>query len=185
MPAAPSPCAAFIAEMEHEAVATRKLLDRLPAAKLDWKPHPKSHTLGQLALHVASTPGIVTGLMAPDTVDAATTDFRAGQPTTVGEIRQKFEQSLAGATAALSTWGERELATVWRFQRDGKDLMAMPKGAMLRSIVLNHHVHHRGQLTVYLRMLEVPLPSVYGPSADENPLAPPAEAARKPARSRR
>jgi uncharacterized damage-inducible protein DinB len=184
MPAATSPCAAFIAEMEQEAVATRRMLERVPAEKLGWRPHPKSHTLGQLAMHLASTPAIVTGLMGPDVVEEGSVDFRAAQPATVGEIRKKFEEALTGAKAALSQWGERELATVWRFQKAGKDLMALPKGAMLRSIVLNHHVHHRGQLTVYLRMLEVPLPSVYGPSADENPLQPPAESPRKAARAR-
>jgi len=98
--------------------------------------------------------------------------FTASQPTSVAEIRTKFEESLAGAKAVMSRWGERDLATVWRFQKGGKDLMALPKAAMLRALVLNHHVHHRGQLTVYLRLLDVPLPSVYGPSADENPFMP-------------
>lgn len=172
MPAASSPCAPFLAEMEQEAVATRRILERLPADRLAWRPHPKSQTLGQLAMHVASTPAIVNGMMSADTLDAAKVDFQSAQPATVAQIRAKFEESLAGATATLSRWGERELATVWRLQKDGKDLMALPKGAMLRALVLNHHVHHRGQLTVYLRMLDVPLPSVYGPSADENPFMP-------------
>jgi uncharacterized damage-inducible protein DinB len=176
MPAgSPSPCASYIAEMEQEAVATRRLLERIPADKLAWRPHPKSQTLGQLALHVASTPAIVTGMMAADTLDAAKANFQATQPATVAEIRGKFEESLAGAKTLLLKWGERDLSTVWRFQKDGKDLMALPKSAMLRSLVLNHSVHHRGQLTVYLRMLDVPLPSVYGPSADENPFNPPAK----------
>lgn len=174
MPAAASPCAAFVAEMEQEAAATRRLLERLPSDRLAWRPHPKSQTLGQLALHVASTPAIVTGMMAADTLDAATVDFASAQPKSAAEVQAKFEESLAGAKATLAKWGDRELSTVWRLQKDGKDLMAMPKAAMLRTIVLNHHVHHRGQLTVYLRMLDVPLPSVYGPSADENPFAPPA-----------
>ena len=172
MPAASSPCAPFLAEMEQEAVATRRILERLPADRLAWRPHPKSQTLGQLAMHVASTPAIVTGMMSADTLDAAKVDFQPAQPATVAQIRAKFEESLAGATATLSRWGERELATVWRLQKDGKDLMALPKRAMLRALVLNHHVHHRGQLTVYLRMLDVALPSVYGPSADENPFLP-------------
>ena len=173
MPATASPCAPFIAEMEQEAMATRRLLERLPSDRLTWRPHAKSQTLGQLALHVATTPAIVTGMMAVDTLDAATVDFASAQPASVAEVRTKFEESLSGAKAALGRWGERELSTVWRLQKDGKDVMAMPKAAMLRAIVLNHHVHHRGQLTVYLRMLDVPLPSVYGPSADENPFAPP------------
>lgn len=173
MPPAASPCAPFVTEMEQEAIATRRLLERLPTNRLEWRPHAKSQTLGQLAMHLATTPAIVTGMMAVDTLDAATVNFSSAQPATVAEVRAKFEESLAGAKAVLSKWGDRELSTVWRLQKDGKDLMAMPKAAMLRAIVLNHHVHHRGQLTVYLRMLDVPLPSVYGPSADENPFAPP------------
>jgi uncharacterized damage-inducible protein DinB len=166
-----SPCAPYLAEMEQEAVATRRLLERVPADKLSWRPHPKSQTLGQLALHVASTPSIVNGLMTSDVIDGEKVDFRAPQPSTVAEIRQKFEESLAGARATLSTWGEKELGTTWRFRLGGQERMTIPKSAMLRNLVLNHHVHHRGQLTVYLRMLNVPLPSVYGPTADENPFA--------------
>ena len=173
MPAASSPCAPFLAEMEQEAVATRRILERLPADRLAWKPHPKSQTLGQLAMHVASTPAIVNGHDVRRTrwTRRRSTSSRRSRPRWP-QIRAKFEESLAGATATLSRWGERELATVWRLQKDGKDLMALPKGAMLRALVLNHHVHHRGQLTVYLRLLDVPLPSVYGPSADESPFAP-------------
>lgn len=166
---AASPCAPYVAEMEQEAAATRKLLERLPPDRLTWTPHPKSQTLGQLAMHVASTPAIVTRMLAVDTLDASTVDFRPAQPASVAEIRARFEASLEGAKATLSGWGERDLKTVWRMQKDGKDLMAAPKGALLRMLVLNHHVHHRGQLTVYLRLLDVPLPSVYGPSADDNP----------------
>jgi uncharacterized damage-inducible protein DinB len=174
MPVATSPCAPFLCEMEQEAVATRRLLERLPADRLAWKPHPKSQTLGQLALHVATTPGIVSGLLGPDVVDAEKIDFRAGQPGSVPEVLAKFDASLAAAKATFDTWGERELETTWRFRMGGHDVMAHPRRALIRSLVLNHHVHHRGQLTVYLRMLGVPLPSVYGPTADENPLVPPA-----------
>lgn len=174
MSANASPCAPFIAELEQEAAATRKLLERLPASKLAWKPHPKSQTLGQLAYHVASTPALVTEMLAKDTLDAATVDFKAVQPQSVDEVRTRYETGLQGAKEALSRWGERDLATTWRLTAGGKDLMAAPKGALIRMLVLNHHVHHRGQLTVYLRMLDVPLPSVYGPSADESPFGPPA-----------
>ncbi len=174
MPASPSPCAPFIAELDQEAAATRKLLERLPAGKLAWKPHPKSQTLGQLAYHVASTPAIVTEMLAQDTLDTAKVDFQARQPQSVEEVRTRFETGLQGAKAALSRWGERDLATTWRLTGGGKDLMSAPRGALIRMLVLNHHVHHRGQLTVYLRMLDVPLPSVYGPSADESPFGPPA-----------
>ena len=171
MHATASPCAPLLAEMDQEAVATRRLLDRLPESQLGWRPHEKSQTLGQLAMHVASTPSIVPGLLAKDTFDGSTANFDPAQPKTVSEIRAKFEDSLAGARSTLGSWSERDLSTVWRFQRGGKDVMSLPKGAAVRTLVLNHHVHHRGQLTVYLRLLGVPLPSVYGPSADENPFA--------------
>ena len=168
---APSPTAAFVAELEQESAATRKLFDRLPADKLAWKPHPKSHTLGQLAIHLAGIPGLVTGLLAVDTFDGTNADFTPPQPKNVAEIRQKYEEALAGAKKLLATWGERDLATTWRFLRSGKEKMAAPKGALLRMLVLSHFIHHRGQLTVYLRLLDVTLPSIYGPSADENPFA--------------
>lgn len=168
-----SPCAPFVAELEQEAAATRKLLERLPADKLAWKPHPKSQSLGQLALHVATTPGIVTGMIAHDRFDIGAVDFSPKQPTSVREIRDAFEGAMAGAKTTLATWGANDLAKTWRVQKGAQELMAMPKAAALRTLVLNHHVHHRGQLTVYLRLLDVALPSVYGPSADDNPFAPP------------
>lgn len=161
------PAAPFVAELQQEAVATRRLLERVPAGKLSWRPHAKSHTLGQLALHVATVPGIVTGMIAASELDASKVDFRAPQPESVGEVQRAFEHALSGACAALSSWTATDLAATWRLVAGPKELMAMPKGAMLRSLVLNHLYHHRGQLTVYLRMLDVPLPSVYGPSGDE------------------
>jgi uncharacterized damage-inducible protein DinB len=173
MSAPTSPCAPFVAELEQEAVATRKLLERLPADKLAWRPHPKSQSLGQLALHVATTPAIVSGMIANDRFDLGAVDFTPKQPSSVREVRDAFESALSGAKTTLATWGANELAKVWRVQKGSQELMAMPKAAALRNLVLNHHVHHRGQLTVYLRLLDVPLPSVYGPSADDNPFATP------------
>jgi uncharacterized damage-inducible protein DinB len=169
MPAPAGPAAPFVAELEYEAAATRKLLERLPAAKLSWRPHPKSMTLGQLAQHVATTPSIPKNLLGGDSFDASTVDFAPAQPTTVAEVRKTFEDSMASACATLSAWTEKDMQAKWRLVAGPKELMAAPKGALVRSLVLNHMVHHRGQLTVYLRLLDVPLPSVYGPSADEKP----------------
>ena len=166
--AAPGPATHFAAELEQEAVATRRLVDRIPADRLGWRPHPKSSTLGQLAMHVARVPSIVTGMLSRDEVDASTVGFAPGQPTSVGEIRKALDESLAGATEALAHWTARDLATTWRLVRGDRELMSAPKGALLRSLVGNHLYHHRGQLTVYLRLLDVPLPSVYGPTADES-----------------
>src|SRR5687768_5193103 len=104
MPTPPGPAAPFADELDQEAVATRRLIDRIPSGRLDWRPHPKSYTIGQLALHIANLPGIVTGLLSGDEVDAATVDFQAKQPASVPEIRQAFDGALAGARDALSRW---------------------------------------------------------------------------------
>jgi uncharacterized damage-inducible protein DinB len=167
MPAPAGPAAPFVAELQQEAAATRKLLERLPAEKLSWRPHPKSMTLGQLAQHVATTPSIPKNMLVSDTFDAATVDFTPAQPTNVADVRKAFEDSMASACATLGAWTAKDMDAKWRLVAGPKELMTAPKGALVRTLVLNHMVHHRGQLTVYLRMLDVPLPSVYGPSADE------------------
>jgi len=164
-------CSHWIAEIEREALATNALIAVLPEDRLAWRPHPKSHTLGQLAWHIASLHGNVVSMLGVDTLDAATVDFSTPQPTSVAEIRACHEQSLAKARVALAGWSETQLATEWRLVRGDKVLMAAARGELARSILLNHLYHHRGQLTVYLRLLDRPLPSVYGPSADFNPLA--------------
>jgi uncharacterized damage-inducible protein DinB len=169
MPAPAGPAAPFVAELEQEAAATRRLLERLPAAKLGWRPHPRSMTLGQLAQHVAAMPSLPKNLLGADTFDAATADFTPAQPGTVAEVRKTFEDSMASARVTLGAWTAKDMQANWRLVAGPKELMAAPKAALVRTLVLNHMVHHRGQLTVYLRMLDVPLPAVYGPSADEQP----------------
>lgn len=164
-------CSQWIAEIEREAHATEALLAVLPEERLAWRPHPKSHTLGQLAWHIASLHGNVVSMLGVDTLDAATVDFSTPQPTSVAEIRACHQQSVAKARAALAEWSEALLAGQWRLVRGDKVLMAASRGEFARSILLNHLYHHRGQLTVYLRLLDRPLPSVYGPSADFNPIA--------------
>lgn len=163
-------CSTWIAEIEREAHATDALIAVLPEERLAWRPHPKSYTLGQLAWHIASLQGSVVSMLGVDTVDAATVDFSTPQPTSLAEIRACHHHSLANARATLAAWSEAQLASQWRLVRDDKVLMAAARGELARSILLNHLYHHRGQLTVYLRLLDRPLPSVYGPSADFNPL---------------
>jgi len=158
---------AFAAEIEQEAAATRRLFERLPADRLGWRPHPKSQTLGMLALHVASLPRIVGGMASQREVDATTVDFRARQPESVAEVRQVFEDALADAKERLSRWTAEDVDARWRLVSGDRTLMAMTRGALVRMLVCNHLYHHRGQLSVYLRLLDVPLPSVYGPTADE------------------
>lgn len=168
MPAFTEP---LVAELEEEAGATRRMLERVPADRLDWQPHPKSMTLGQLALHVASLPGAITHMAATDELDAATVDFTQSRPETAEELLTTFDTGIAEARSFLQNLSEESAATTWRLQRDGETIFSMPRLGLLRTLLFNHGYHHRGQLGVYLRLLEVPLPSVYGPSADENPFA--------------
>jgi uncharacterized damage-inducible protein DinB len=147
------------------------VLERVPADKLAWRPHPKSMTLGQLAIHIANIPGAICGLAALDEFDASKVDFTPPQPATRDEILAALETSVQKAEAYLSGLSPELAMKSWRMMFGGRELMAMPRVALLRSVMLNHWYHHRGQLSVYLRMLDVPVPVIYGRSADENPFA--------------
>ncbi|HEU4690479.1 MAG TPA: DinB family protein [Vicinamibacterales bacterium] len=159
----------LLQEMEQEAVATRRLLERVPNAKLTWKPHPKSRTLGELALHVAMTPGAVAEFVKNSPVQAP--DFADPSPGSASELVPAMDESIATARRVLEKMDDATLHETWRMMRGDKEVLALPRIAMLRSIMLNHWYHHRGQLSVYLRELDVPIPSIYGPTADENPLS--------------
>ncbi|MDX1577755.1 MAG: DinB family protein [Gemmatimonadota bacterium] len=160
----------FLSEIEMEAPATRAMLERVPAENLEWRPHEKSMTLGELALHVAGTPGEVAGLLHLDEIPPP--DFGSNpQPRSVQEILDAYEESLAAAKRTLAAMDDEEAMKPFRVVDDGRELMSMPKVAVVRAILLNHWYHHRGQLSVYLRLLEVPVPATYGASADENPMA--------------
>jgi uncharacterized damage-inducible protein DinB len=161
---------ALLAEMEQEAASTMRVLERVPQAHLSWRPHVKSMSLGQLALHVATIPGNVAELAAQTTVPEPPA-FTQPEAATVAELIPALKDSMARARAAVGGMSDAQLLETWRLFSGGKELMAMPRVGMLRSIMLNHWYHHRGQLLVYLRLHNVPLPSVYGPTADENPLA--------------
>ncbi len=156
---------AVVSELEHESATTRRLMERLPADKLGWRPHRKSFTLGQLALHIAS---IAPGLAAMATQDAVESpSFDQQEPKSKEEVLQALDRGLVEAKAVLGRLDDRKLAAPWNLTSRGKVLMTMPRMALLRNFMLNQHYHHRGQLTVYLRELDVPLPPVYGPTADE------------------
>jgi uncharacterized damage-inducible protein DinB len=161
---------AFIAELEQELPATKRVLERVPQAHLSWKPHAKSMSLGQLALHVATVPGSVASLVAQDVVPEPPS-FIPPEAATAAELIPALEASVAQARSIVSGFDDAAMLATWRLMHQGQELMAMPRVGMLRAIMLNHWYHHRGQLMVYLRMHDVPLPSVYGPSADENPFA--------------
>jgi uncharacterized damage-inducible protein DinB len=160
---------AFLAEMDQEAGATRRLLERLPEDKLSWKPHPKSMSLGKLAMHTAQINGFIAAMAAKDTFEMPPPP--QPDPTTKAEILAAFEKSLTDAKGLLNQVDDARALANWSMIMGGKTMMTMPRAALYRIIMCSHQYHHRGQLTVYLRMLDVPLPSVYGPSADENPWA--------------
>jgi uncharacterized damage-inducible protein DinB len=166
----------LLAELEQEAETTRRVLERIPQAHLSWKPHPKSMSLGQLALHVATVPGGVAELAALDVVPEPPSFVRP-EAATAAELVPSLTASVAKARQALGGFDDARMAAMWRLQSGGKDILAMPRAAFVRAIMLNHWYHHRGQLLVYLRLLNQSVPSVYGPTADENPFAVPAPAA--------
>ena len=160
----------LLAELEQEAQTTRRVLERIPQAHLSWKPHPKSMSLGQLALHVATVPGNVAEFAAKDTVPVPP-DFVQPEAATSAELLPALTESVAKARRALGGFDDAKMSAMWRLQNNGREVMVMPRVAMVRAIMLNHWYHHRGQLLVYLRLLDQPVPSVYGPTADENPFA--------------
>lgn len=157
----------LIAELQHEAATTRRLLERVPEESLAWQPHEKSMSLGRLAAHIANLPGMGIGVMSGDELD--TSDLKAQSPPedSVSSIVEAFDQKIARAIELLKTQADGNWLKPWRYMNGEKVIFEMPRLAVIRFVVLNHIIHHRGQLSVYLRLLDVPLPSVYGPTADE------------------
>lgn len=160
----------LIAEMAEETESTRRVLERVPEDKLEWKPHPKSMTLGQLALHVAGVPGAIAELIEAPEIDVATIDFGDNpQPESKQEILAVLEERVAFASDKLGAMSDEAAMETWTCKVGDQVAFAVPRIGVVRSLMLNHWYHHRGQLTVYLRLLDVPLPVVYGATADENP----------------
>lgn len=163
--------AAMLQELGQEAATTRRLLERVPEDKFDWRPHPKARTLGQLALHVAAVPGIVAGFaFQPSPVQIPRFDGDPS-PASVADLLAAHDQSLDTAAAKVGALTDDALGAPWRLLAGDRELLSQPFGGVLRSVMLNHWYHHRGQLSAYLRELDVPIPSIYGPSADHNPFA--------------
>ena len=161
----------LLQELEQEGEATRRVLARVPEGKLNWQPHKKSRTLGELALHVATVPGGVAEFAAMPS-PAQAPDFGPDpSPKNAAELMRALDESLAKARSILSGMSEATFNGTWRLMQGERELFTLPRSAFMRSIMLNHWYHHRGQLTMYLRELDVPVPSVYGPTADENPFA--------------
>jgi uncharacterized damage-inducible protein DinB len=161
--------AAVLQEFDNEAKTTRRVLERVPNDKLAWKPHPKSMSLGVLALHVAGSPAVICGWAAE-----GETHFKGEPPPTPAsteEILVAHNRSVKTSKEILSSLGDEGLNTVWTGKAGGQTIMTMAKAALVRTLVMNHLIHHRGQLSVYLRLLDVAVPPIYGPSADESPFA--------------
>lgn len=158
-----------IAEFREEVNITRRTLDRVPADKLAWKPHAKSMSLGQLAWHVATIPGGLSRILQEESFDVVQGTFVPAQPKSKEEIMGAYEQSARDGETFLRGLSDEQAQSSWRLEKSGQELFTRPRMEVLRSIMLNHWYHHRGQLSVYLRMLEVPVPIIYGRSADENP----------------
>ena len=160
----------MLQELEQEAETTRRVLERVPDDQLGWRPHEKARTLGELALHVAMVPGAVAQLVATQST-AQAPKFTDPSPTSAADLIPTLDESIAKAKKLLGGMDDATLMATWRMMKGEHELIALPRVAMLRSIMLNHWYHHRGQLSVYLRELDIPIPSIYGPSADENPFA--------------
>ena len=161
--------AAFLTEFETEAKTTRRVLERVPADKLSWRPHPKSMSLGELALHVAASPAVISCWCTEDVTNF--TGEKAPAPASTGDILAAHDKGVETVKASLNKVGDEGMKSMWTAKAGDATLMSMPKAALVRAICLNHWIHHRGQLSVYLRLLDVAVPSIYGPSADENPFA--------------
>lgn len=158
----------ILMEIDQEAATTARVLERVPEDKLAWKPHPKSLSLGQLALHVAMIPGQVAMLVSKSEHELQELpEYPA--PKSGGELLLALNLNVARAKVILNGLNDQVAMTTWKLVRGNKDLLTVPRIGVVRSIMLNHWYHHRGQLAVYLRLLDIPVPSIYGPSADENP----------------
>jgi uncharacterized damage-inducible protein DinB len=156
----------ILQELEQESQATRRVLERLPDKRLQWRPHPKSMSLGQLAMHVANLPGAIAEVSTAPSFDVSTPVPRPEADSTA-QVLETFEASMVRARQILAAMDDAELAAPWRMMQGDRELWSIPRGAFLRSVMLNHWYHHRGQLTVYLRQTGASLPAVYGDSADE------------------
>ena len=159
----------LLQELEQEAPATRRVLARVPADRLDWRPHERSMSMGQLANHLAQIPrGIISAALQPSFDPGALPPQEP--PASTEALLASFDAAMEFARGKLGSMPDADLGIPWKITRGEKVLLTMPRGAALRTVLLNHSYHHRGQLTVYLRLNDIPLPSVYGPTADEPPL---------------
>ena len=157
----------LLPEFDQEMAKTRKMLERVPEGRNDYAPHPKSMKLGQLAGHVADLPGWATMTISTDVLNFEPGQYQPFIPQSNKELLERFDQKAAEARGHIAGATDEHLLKTWRLQMAGKEMMAMPRAVVLRGMVMNHLIHHRAQLGVYLRMNNIAVPGMYGPSADE------------------
>lgn len=160
----------LLPEFDHEMGNTRKVLERIPEDKLDWKVHPKSNTIGWVAMHLAELPGWAEMALNQDSVDIAPVGgqpYRTPAATSRQDILDRFDKHVAAARATIAAASDEQFMKPWSLLKGGKVVFSLPRAAVLRSFVLSHSIHHRAHLCVYLRLNDVPVPALYGPSADE------------------
>lgn len=162
---------AFLAELEQECAVTRSVLEAIPADKLDFAPHEKSMKLGQLAWHMSTSPTAAAHALKADSFAAEDIEGPTDADITKAAILEHFDTNVGEAKAVLAEMTDEMAKSDWSLTMDGAPIVTLPRAAVIRSFLLNHMIHHRGQLTVYLRMVGATVPSVYGPSADVNPFA--------------
>jgi len=157
----------LIAELQQEAANTHKMLERVPAGHMDWQPHAKSMSLTRLATHIAELPGWITMTLNTQELDLGAMDYKPNLAGDVAELVAIHNKSVAGAEEALKNATDEQLAEPWTLRQGDHVIFTLPRAAVIRSMVMNHMIHHRGQLSVFLRLLDVPLPGIYGPTRDE------------------
>lgn len=160
----------LLTEFDHEMANTRKTLERVPDDKFDWTPHQKSTTMGGLATHLANIPTWAMHALTKDSIDIAPVGeapLRAEPARSGAEVLERFDKAVADARAAINAASNEELLQPWSLLHGGKTVMTLPRVGVLRGFVMNHNIHHRAQLGVYLRLNDIAVPSIYGPSADE------------------
>lgn len=162
--------ASLIPEFDHEMAGTRRLLERVPAAHADWQPHEKSMSMLKLATHIAELPRMISSIVHDQSLDLyppGGEPFEHQEPLPASELLSFFDRNVTTARATLAAAGDEELMRPWTLAAGGQTIFTLPKVAAYRGAVMNHIIHHRGQLTVYLRLTGTPVPGLYGPSADE------------------
>lgn len=164
--------ATILPEFDHEMATTRTLLERVPEADADWKPHPKSYGLADLATHIANLPGWAVYTFKDNELDfnpPGGVPFKNARIDKTSELLSKFDESVKAGHAAIAAATDADFMMPWTLKNGGSVIFTLPRRAVVRTFIMNHIIHHRGQLSVYLRLRDIPLPSVYGPTADTQP----------------